>query len=68
MVKTEAGRSMFIVTWYEAEAVVLAAGGGTGSNNCKLYPEIDKGKEIMPGYYYHYHTFNRKGGHVYYLF
>ena len=26
------------------------------------------GKENTKGYYWHYHTYNRKGGHVYYLF
>ena len=63
-----AGRSVFTVTWYEAKAVALAAGGSTGKNNKSLYPEIDKGKENTKGYYWHYHTYNRKGGHVYYLF
>ncbi len=63
-----AGRSVFTVTWYEAKAVALAAGGSTGKNNKSLYPEIDKGKENIKGYYWHYHTYNRKGGHVYYLF
>ena len=62
------GNSVFTVTWYEAKAVALAAGGRTGANNKNLYPEIDKGKENTPGYYWHYHTYNRKGGHVYYLF
>lgn len=63
-----AGRSVFAVTSYEAKAVAIAAGGSTGSNNKSLYPEIDKGKENTKGYYWHYHTYNRKGGHVYYLF
>ncbi len=63
-----AGRSVFTVTSYEAKAVALAAGGNVGANNKKLFPEIDKGRENTPGYYYHYHTYNRKGGHVYYLF
>ena len=61
-----AGRSIFTVTWYEAKAVALAAGGSTGSNNKKLYPEIHG--DGATGYYWHYHTYNRKGGHVYYLF
>ena len=42
--------------------------GTTGYNNKELIPEIDAGKESTPGYYYHFHTYNRKGGHVYYLF
>ena len=62
------GRSVFTVTRYEAKAVAIAAGGKTGRNNKQLLPEIDKGKKNVPGYYYHYHTYNRKGGHVYYLF
>lgn len=63
-----AGRSVFTVTWYEAKSVAIAAGGNAGRNNKSLYPEIDKGKEKTKGYYWHYHTYNRKGGHVYYLF
>ena len=62
------GRSVFTVTSYEAKAVAIAAGGKTGKNNKKLFSEIDKGKKNVPGYYYYYHTYNRKGGHVYYLF
>ena len=42
--------------------------GTTGYNNKELIPEIDAGKESAPEYYYHFHTYNRKGGHVYYLF
>ena len=66
--EVQAGRNVFTVTWYEAKAVARFAGGDIGSNNKELYPEIDNGKENTPGYYYHYHTYNRKGGHVYYLF
>ena len=62
------GKSVFAVTQYEAKAVARAAGGTTGYNNRELMPEIDAGKENTPGYYYHFHTYNRKGGHVYYLF
>ena len=62
------GKSVFAVTQYEAKAVARAAGGTTGYNNKELIPEIDAGKESTPGYYYHFHTYNRKGGHVYYLF
>ena len=59
------GYNVFTVTWYEAKAVALAAGGTTGRNNKKLYPEKHgQGK----GFYWHYHTYNRKGGHVFYLF
>ncbi len=66
--EVSAGRSVFAVTKYEAKAVALAAGGSSGKNNKKLVPEIDAGKKNTPGYYYHYHTYNRKGGHVYYMF
>lgn len=62
------GKSVFAVTQYEAKAVARAAGGTTGYNNKELIPEIGAGKESTPGYYYHFHTYNRKGGHVYYLF
>ena len=63
-----AGRSVFAVTWFEAKAVAIAAGGQTGHNNKSLQPEIDRGKENTPGFYWHYHTYDRSGGHVYYLF
>lgn len=66
--EVQAGRSVFAVTWYEAKRVALAAGGTSGDNNKHLEYEIDKGKEHTPGYYYHYHTYNRSGGHVYFLF
>ena len=60
----KSGRNVFTVTSYEAKALAIAAGGSTGRNNKKLYPEKHGGK----GYYWHYHTYNRKGGHVFYLF
>ena len=66
--EVQAGNSVFAVTWYEAKAVAIAAGGSSGRNNRALEAEIDSGKENTPGYYYHYHTYNRSGGHVYYLF
>ncbi len=59
-------RNVFAVTSYEAKAVARAAGGNSGNNNKPLYPEIH-GKSSL-GYYWHYHTYNRKGGHVFYLF
>ena len=59
-------RNVFAVTSYEAKAVARAAGGNSGNNNKPLYPEIH-GKSFL-GYYWHYHTYNRKGGHVFYLF
>ena len=62
------GRSVFAVTWFEARAVAREAGGTFGHNNKQLMPEIDSGKENTPGYYFHYHTYDRSGGHVYFLF
>ena len=66
--EVQRGNSVFAVTWAEAKAVALAAGGFSGHNNKLLIPEIDSGKENIPGYYYHYHTYDRSGGHVYFLF
>ncbi len=63
--EVKAGRNVFTVFSYQAIAVARAAGG---NNNKKLFPEIDKGKDYVLGYYWHYHTYNRKGGHVFYLF
>ena len=66
--EVQAGRSIFTVTWYEAKAIAIDAGGRNGRNNKKLRPEIDYGKENTPGFYYHYHIYNRRGGHIYFLF
>lgn len=62
------GRNVFAVTRYEAESIARAAGGSTGANNRHLYPEIDRGRSNTIGYYWHYHTYNRNGGYVFYLF
>lgn len=64
--EVQAGRSVFTVTWYEAKAIAQEAGGKSGHNNKNLIPEV--GKNGVMGYYWHYHTYNRKGGHVFYLF
>lgn len=66
--KVSTGRSVFTVTSYEAKAVAIAAGGRVGKNNKYLEYEIDKGKENVLGYYYHYYIYNRKRGYVYFLF
>ncbi len=44
------------------------AAGGTSKNATQVINEINKGKTNTPGFYYHYHTHDRSGGHVYYLF
>ena len=62
------GKHVFAVTKLEAESVARVAGGKTGRNNKPLPNEIDRGKENIKGYYYHFHTYNRKGGHVFYMF
>jgi hypothetical protein len=62
--KVKKGLSVFTITQGEAEAVAKAAGG----NTTPAGPEICKGKENVKGYYYHYHTSGRNGGHVFYLF
>jgi len=64
--EVSAGRNVFTVTYWEAEAVARTAGGQVGANNQPLFPEIHHNGD--PGYYYHYYTYNRKGGHVFYLF
>ena len=59
------GRNVFTVTCSEAKAVAKAA----YSNKSPVGPEIDKGKENVIGYYYHFHVYNRKKkGHVFFLF
>ena len=62
------GKHVFAVTKLEAESVARVAGGKTGRNNKPLPNEIDRGKENIKGYYYHFHTYNRKGGHAFYMF
>ena len=62
------GKHVFAVTKLEAESVARVAGEKTGRNNKPLPNEIDRGKENIKGYYYHFHTYNRKGGHVFYMF
>lgn len=56
------------MTKLEAESVARVAGGKTARNNKPLPNEIDRGKENIKGYYYHFHTYSRKGGHVFYMF
>jgi hypothetical protein len=55
---------VFTVTKAEAKAVAKAA----GNNKKTTKAEIDKGKNGIIGYYWHYHTYNRNGAHVWYLF
>ena len=56
--------NVFTVTKAEAKAVAKAA----GDNKKPTKAEIDKGKNGIIGYYWHYHTYNRNGAHVWYLF
>lgn len=58
------GRNVFTVTKTEALAVAKAA----GKNKKPVGPEIDRGKSGIMGYYWHFHTYNRNGAHVWYLF
>lgn len=57
-------RNVFTVTKTEALAVAKAA----GKNKKPVGPEIDRGKSGIMGYYWHFHTYNRNGAHVWYLF
>jgi RHS repeat-associated protein len=61
--EVKAGRNVFAVTKSEARIVAQAA-----STHPVCDPEIDKGKEIVTGYYYHFHTNVKNGAHVWYLF
>ena len=59
------GRNVFADTRLKAKAVAKAA----YSNKSPVGPEIDKGKENVIGYYYHFHVYKRKKkGHVFFLF
>ena len=48
---------------FEAKQLAKVAGVHT-----KPIHEIDTGKENALGYYYHYHTYNRNGAHIFCLF
>lgn len=60
------GNNIFTVTRVEARALAMDA----YNNKTPIGPQIDNGKEDVPGYYYHYHVFGRKysGAHIFYLF
>lgn len=59
------GKSVFTVTKSEAKALAKSAYGGKKP----VGPEIDKGKNGVLGYYWHFHVYGRKNkAHVWYLF
>lgn len=59
------GKSVFTVTKSEAKALAKSAYGGKNP----VGPEIDKGKNGVIGYYWHFHVYGRKNkAHVWYLF
>ena len=58
------GKSVFTVTRAEARALAKKA----GNNKKPVGPEIDKGKNGVVGYYFHYHTYNRNGAHIWFLY
>jgi len=61
----QCGKSVFAASKSAAKRVAKKAGG----NMKPVGPEIDEGKEGVLGYYYHYHTYNRKpkGNHAFFL-
>lgn len=59
------GKSVFTVTKSEEKALAKSAYGGKKP----VGPEIDKGKNGVIGYYWHFHVYGRKNkAHVWYLF
>ena len=64
VIRVRGGLDVFTVTRIEAKQLAKAAGGHIKPTQY----EIDTGKENTLGYYWHYHTYNRSGGHVFYLF
>ncbi len=60
----QCGKSVFAASKSAAKRVAKKAGG----NMKPVGPEIDEGKEGVLGYYYHYHTYNRKpkGNHAFF--
>lgn len=63
--RMQCGKSVFAASKSAAKRVAKKAGG----NMKPVGPEIDEGKEGVLGYYYHYHTYNRKpkGNHAFFL-
>lgn len=59
-----AGKSIFTVTSAEAYGIFLEAGGDPRN----VIKEIDKDKENIPGYYWHYHINRQNKAHIWYLF
>lgn len=47
--------------------VTIPMMNGVGGGKIPVRPEIDKGKVGTVGYYWHYHTYDRNGAHVFYL-
>ncbi|MFP7473385.1 SAR2788 family putative toxin [Niallia taxi] len=48
---------------YSAAAKIAREAGG---NRTPIGPERDKGKSSAEGYYFHFHLYNRSGGHSFY--
>ena len=57
------GYDVFTYNGTFAYWLARSAGGG----KIPVGPEIDKGKVGTVGYYWHYHTYDRNGAHVFYL-
>lgn len=52
--------------WSKSYALAAKVARGAGSNRTPIGPERDKGKSAAEGYYFHFHTYNRSGGHSFY--
>ena len=62
--RVHSNKDVFAVSKHAAYSLAKSASGGIEP----VGPEIDKGKEGVLGYYYHYHTYNRiYESHIFYI-
>ncbi len=52
--------------WSKSYSLAAAIAREAGGNRTPIGPERDKGKSSAEGYYFHFHLYNRTGGHSFY--
>ncbi|MDX8346333.1 SAR2788 family putative toxin [Rossellomorea sp. YZS02] len=60
--KDKKANNVWSVSYSKAALIARKAGG----NKAPIGPERDKGKSSAEGYYFHFHLYNRSGGHSFY--
>ena len=62
--RIQSDQDVFCMTRQEA----LNAAQRAGKGRIPVGPEIHRSKNTYEKFYYHYHTYNRKGGHAFYFY